>query len=411
MPSASSTQPLAQQGPDAFTPARVMCAGICALVLTVGIARFSYTPLLPVMRDHAGLSRIGAGWLATINYVGYLGGALIASAIHTLDRKFVLYRAGLIVAIAATAAMGFTDNLWVWLALRLVSGWSSTAGILLGAGLALNWLLRRGHRPDLGILFGGVGLGMVVSGVAAVLMAGHLDWRAQWIAFGLLGILFLVPAWAWMPPPARASANDNVQRASAARPSRAWMALFHVVYFAGGFGYVITATFIVDIVRHLPTLGLPGTWVWIVMGAFAIPSCYVWDRVAAAMGALRALALAYALQTSSYALLAYGSGAAAVLLAALLYGATVMGTVSLTLTIIGRLFPANPAKAMARLTVSYGVAQIVGPIVAGYMAHGSGHYAGALLLATAIGVVGTMAALLLPPPVAPAGNLVVSGEA
>ena len=384
--------------PVTFTPARVMCAGICALVLTIGIARFSYTPLLPVMRDHAGLSRIDAGWLATINYVGYLGGALIASSIRTLQRKFILYRIGLIVAVATTAAMGLTTHVWLWLVLRLISGWSSTAGVLLGAGLALHWLLRRGHRPDLGILFGGVGLGMVVSGSAAAAMAGHLAWSGQWVVFGALGILFLVPAWAWMPAPAAASTGALAHPHADALPSRWWMALFHIAYFSGGFGYVITATFIVDIIRHLHSISVPGTWVWIIMGAFAIPSCYLWDRVADRLGASRALAMAYGLQTASFALLAYGNGSAAILLAALLYGATVMGTVSLTLTIIGRLYPANPAKAMARLTVSYGVAQIIGPIVSGYMAHGSGRYTGALLVATAVGVAGTAAALMLTPP-------------
>ena len=78
----------------------------------------------------------------------------------------------------------------------------------------------------------------------------------------------------------------------------------------------------------------------------------------------------------------------------MLFGGTVIGVVSLTLSIIGRLYPSNPAKAMARLTLSYGAAQIVGPIAAAYALQG-GDYRRALLLATAVGVVGTIFSLAL----------------
>lgn len=58
---------------------RVIFAGICALILTVGLARFAYTPLLPIMRGEAGLTDLAGGWLATFNYAGYITGALMAT--------------------------------------------------------------------------------------------------------------------------------------------------------------------------------------------------------------------------------------------------------------------------------------------------------------------------------------------
>ena len=116
------------------------------------------------------------------------------------------------------------------------------------------------------------------------------------------------------------------------------------------------------------------------------------DRLAARLGQITALLLAYGLQTVSIALPAASEDALLNLLSAALYGGTFVGIVSLTLSIIGRHFPANPAKAMARMTLSYGVAQIVAPALAGYIATVTGSYRGALWLAAAVMLAG-MAAL------------------
>ena len=370
--------------------ARVTIAGICALVLTMGIARFAYTPLLPVMRQQAGLGAIDAGWLAAIGYVGYLAGALIASAIHSLRHKWILYRIGLALAVVTTLAMSGTQNVWVWLALRLVAGWTGTAGVLIGTGLVLNWLIRNHHRPALGLHFSGAGAGITLSGLAAVAMAGHVDWRGQWVILGIVGFGLLVPAWRWLPAPTVASHTADMS--AAALPSRRWMALFAFAYFCAGIGYVVTATYIVAIIGDMHT-AITGNWVWVVMGLSATPACPVWDRLALLVGPARALTLAYALQTGAIALLAFGGGPIPILLGAVLFGAAMIGTVSLTLTIVGVMAPANPARAMARLTVSYGLAQILGPVAAAYMAGPTGGYHASLALAVAVGVPGTLVSL------------------
>jgi len=166
------------------------------------------------------------------------------------------------------------------------------------------------------------------------------------------------------------------------------MRLFIAAYFCAGAGYVVSATFIVAILERLPIFSGWGSWVWVLVGLAAAPSTFLWDRIATLTGGLRALMLAYALQIVSIVLPAMSEGSAANLLAAVLYGNTFVGIVSLTLSIIGRRFPANPAKAMARLTISYGIAQIVVPAIAGYIASVTGSYHGALWLAAAMMVLG-----------------------
>jgi predicted MFS family arabinose efflux permease len=374
--------------PPLLRPWQVICAGICALVLSVGIARFAYTPLLPLMRADAGLSAAMGGWLATFNYLGYLLGTLLVARVGDMRLKFRFYRVGLLLAVASTALMAFTTTPWLWSALRFVAGLSSTAGLLLASGLVLNWLLAHGHRPRLGLHFTGLGLGIVVAGVATGLLTGHVGSSTQWGVLGAVGLVFLLPAWCWMPAPTLSSAK---QAASAPLPpSRRWRLLLIASYFCAGIGFVVSATFIVAILEQTAAFRGHGSAVWVLVGLAAVPSTFAWDRVAARIGLIRALMLAFGLQAISFVLPMLSEGLLAGLGSALLYGLTFAGIVSLTLTVIGRHYPQNPAKAMATLTLSYGVAQILAPAVVGTLARSSGSYQASLLLAAiamAVGIV------------------------
>ena len=359
---------------------RVIVAGICALILTVGLARFAYTPMLPIMREQAGLTHWAAGWLATVNYAGYMAGTLLAASINDLGRKYLIYRCGLVIAVVSTAAMGWTDSVPVWSVLRFVAGFSSTAGLLLASGLVLNWLIRQGHRPQLGLHFVGLGLGIAVSGVAVAALVQGLSWDRQWLGLGLLGIVFFGPAWLWMPPPVAVQPAAAQAASTSTTPPRRWMWLLIAAYFCAGFGFAMGATYTVAILVKLPLLADKGGWVWVIVGLAAAPSCFLWDRVADAVGQIRALMAAFGLQMVSVLMPIATDNAWLNVGGAMLFGATFVGIVSLTLTLIGRCFPANPAKAMARMTLSYGVAQIIAPAMAGYIATASGSYHGALVV-------------------------------
>ncbi len=380
-------------------PWQVMLGGICTLVLTIGIARFAYTPLLPLMQAQAGLSDAAGGWLATANYLGYMSGALLAASLSSLQLKFKLYRVGVMLALVSTFWMALTQDLLTWAALRYVAGLSSAAGMLLASGLVLNWLMRHGHRAELGIHFSGIGLGIIVSGVVVMgLNRLSLDWATQWQVFAALGLLLAWPAWAWVPAPAAAPATPAGSPAPGATtvpapPSPTWMRLMLAMYFCAGFGFVISATFTVAIAAKQSALAHTGGLAWVMVGLAAVPAVLAWDRIARRVGDMTALLAAFGMQTASVLLPAFSDQPAIFLAAALLYGGSFIGIVSLTLALVGRAFPANPAKAMARLTLSYGVAQVLAPALAGQMAQASGSYRGALLL-TAV-VMGAGMALLI----------------
>ncbi len=374
---------------------RVMAAGMCSLVLTVGVARFAYTPLLPAMQAQAGLSDVAGGWLATLNYAGYMAGTVLAVALTDPALKHRLYRTGLLVAVLTTAGMGLTGSTVAWAVLRFAAGLSSAAGMLLGSSLVLGWLVRHGRRAELGIHFAGMGLGMVATGLVVALTVGTFDWAGQWLLMAMLGVTLLVPAWTWMPAPFGSGAASMGCQDATALPARRWMGLLTAAYFCGGFGYVVSATFLVAVVERQPGLAGSGGAVWMVAGLAAIPACAVWDRIARRIGEVPSLMLAYVAQIASILMPVLDDSFGLAVLAAALYGATFIGIVGLTLALVGRRCPANPARAMARLTLSYGAAQVLAPALAGGIAGATGSYKGALCLAAAVMAAGLMLLAIL----------------
>ena len=374
---------------------KVLSAGIFSLILVMGIARFAYTPLLPLMQHQAGLGVAAAGWLAAINYAGYLSGALIASLISDMVLKDRLYRIGMIVAIVSTVMMGMTTDFTVWAISRFVAGLSSAAGLLLGSGLILNWLIRHNHHSELGIHFAGIGLGIASAAAAVFLMNQWLSWDQQWFALTALGCLLLVPALGWLPPPDRSAMTKTGQKMEDAPPSAFFMGLLMSAYFCAGIGYVVSATFIVAIIDHMPGMTGRGTLVFFVIGIAAAPSCIAWDLIARRTGKLNALIAASVLQIAGIMLPVLSGGLFAALAGAILFGGTVMGIVSLVLTMAGQYYPTRPAKMMGKMTLSYGAAQIIAPAVTGWLATRAGSYADGLYLAGGAMFAGTLILLLL----------------
>ena len=374
---------------------KVLSAGIFSLILVLGVARFSYTPLLPLMQQQAGLGVAAAGWLAAINYAGYLSGAVIASLISDLVLKDRLYRIGMVLAILSTAVMGLTTDVTVWAVSRYVAGLSSSAGMLLGTGLIMNWLIRHNHRSELGIHFAGIGLGIAGCSTAVMLFSPWLDWRQQWFAFTALGCLLLVPALRWLPKPDTTGLTLSGQKMQDQPPSPLYLRVFMAAYFCAGFGYVVSATFIVASVNKLPGLEGWGNLAFLAIGIGAAPACFNWDLIARRTGDLNALILAAVLQIIGILLPVMVGGVIATLFGALLFGGTFIGMVSLVLSMAGRYYPTRPAKMMGRMTLSYGAAQIIGPAITGSLATYLGSYNAGLYFAAGVMAIGTLLLLLL----------------
>ncbi len=372
-----------------LTRVRVYFAGICSLIVTAGVARFSYSLLLPIMQDGAGLSELGGGWLATSNFMGYMAGVLLASKLHNLNYKYNLHRAYLILSVITSVAMVMTTDIVLWAVLRFLAGTCASGGFIIASGLILKWLVKNNHRAELGIHFAGAGVSIIVTSVLVeVMLRLSADWQQQWLALAFMAAIVAIPAWLWIPHPF--VDGQDVTTTKDNPPSRMFTSLMMLAYFCAGYGYAVSSTFIVDIVERTPGLEGRGTLAFLLIGFAAMPAALVWDRIARKTGYLYALLVAYILQVAGIILPAINDTLPVVLLSALLFGGTFIACVSLVLTMAGKFFPSNPARFMGVMTLAYGAAQIIAPVFTGYLTAAFGSYNLGLYLSAGVMIIGAV---------------------
>ena len=358
--------------------------GMLALASSMGIGRFVYTPILPAMAGALTLSKTEAGLIASANFVGYLAGSLLAAAPGLTGRRGTWFLAALAAGALATAAMGVAETMPAFLLLRFAGGIASAFGLVLGSAIVIDGLTRTGRAGWAPLHFAGVGLGIAASAalVDAVLAAGG-DWRSLWLASGILAAL-AVPFCVWLipsPPGHGGTGALPIVVAQSEKPAGlATLCLCHGLF---GFGYVITATFLVAAIRGSPETRPLETVVWVAVGLAAMPSTLAWSRAGGRWGVLRAYAVACLIEAVGVAAGGVWLSTAGALLAAILLGGTFMGITALGFTAARMLGAAHQRRSFALMTAGFGAGQIAGPLVAGWMLDRFGGFAAPSLVAAA----------------------------
>lgn len=342
---------------------------MAALAAAMGIGRFAFTPLLPMML-HDGVVDIATGsWLATANYAGYLAGALLYMARQRLGLaagNAALVRGGLVATALLTAALALP---WpaAWPLLRLLAGVAS-ALVFLGTS---NWCMGRlAHlgRPALaGLIFCGPGLGIVFTGlpVGAMVAAG---WSAAagWAAFAVLAAVLCAGAWRVFQG-SEAPLGPAGAPAAAGPPAHpaAERTLLAVAYGLAGLGYIVTATFLPVIARAaLPAGSVWPDLFWPVFGAGVALGALLSTRIAPTRDRRLLLAGAYLLQAAAIALGLLWPGRTGFALGSLLLGLPFTAITFFALQEARHQWPQAGAGFTGLLTALYGIGQIAGPPMA-----------------------------------------------
>ena len=352
------------------------------MAAAMGIGRFVYTPILPLMTSQAGLSAAGAGGLATANYVGYLAGALAGVAAPRLIRTTVTWRLALVAVVASLALMPMTHNVVAWLAIRTVAGFASAMLFV----IAVDWMLdhARGRSAQLpGWGFGGVGLGIALSGGLLLVMPAT-GWRGAWWASAVLATAVCAIAWHM-----RGTGEAPVTTTTAPTGPRRWFLVLLACYSLEGVGYIIAGTFLVAAIGQTSP-GWLGNGAWLLVGLTAAPSAALWATASARWSRPALLVAALLVQAGGIALPALVGGVGPAVIGAVSFGGTFIGVSTIALAAGRELaFPG----AVAVLTAGYSVGQIVGPLMVTPLLHHGYRYA--LLTSAVVVVLSVLAAAWL----------------
>jgi len=350
-----------------FGDVALAVGGMLALASSMGVGRFVYTPILPAMAEALALTKVDAGLIASANFVGYLVGALLTALPRLPGGRRTWFLWALVVGAATTAGMALVGSMAAFLLLRFLGGVASAFALVLGSALVLDRLAVTGRTGLAAVHFAGVGLGIAVSAALVdAMQAAGAGWRPLWLACGAIASV-VIPISAWLVPgadPARTSSLPSLPRSPYSPPGLGRLCLCHGLF---GFGYVVTATFLVAAVRAASGARLLEAVVWIVVGLAAIPSTAIWGRAGAHWGVLRAYALACLLQAVGVAAGGLWPTAAGALLASVLLGGTFMGITALGFAAARALAPEQQRRSFALMTAGFGVGQIAGPVVAGWL--------------------------------------------
>ncbi len=401
--------------PHAARRAALACLVVLAVVL--GVGRFAFTPLLPLMLKGGALDIQQGGWLASANYAGYFVGAVTCAALRFDAARMV--RWGLCATALLVLAMGVTDEFWIWAVVRFAGGAVSAWTFVFASQWGLRRLAELHASEWSGLIYTGPGFGIVATGLF-VSVAGGYGATAGWLGFGAVSAVLTGVVWREFAPAAVAVRSPSTafgprtdQRAdtragtsaetpadehtskrppaphtTAATPHRHthrtdafWLV---VLYGVPGFGYIITATFLPVIARTaLPGSAWPDLF-WPMFGVALMAGALAGARLPAHWDNRTLLAACYLLQATGIASGIVWPTAGGFALGSVLIGLPFTAITLFAMREARRLHGDNAAGLMGYATAAYGFGQIAGPLVAAPIAAHTGSFTLALWLAAAV---------------------------
>ncbi|SEK45663.1 Predicted arabinose efflux permease, MFS family [Variovorax sp. YR750] len=365
---------------------RAALACMVTLSVAMGLGRFAFTPMLPIMLHEGKLELAAGGVLASLNYLGYFLGAVSCAAIGIKASSMV--RGGLVATAALLVGMGLLHSFTSWGVLRTAAGVMSAWVFVFASGWGLRRLAETNAPTLAGVIYTGPGIGIAMTGLLGGAL-GRWGSEAGWIGLGVLAVVLIAVIWRVFDDGEHVHAAGGAAPAPAAaarvagpadRSDAIWLV---ALYGLAGFGYIITATFLPVIARQ----ALPGSswpdFFWPLFGLAIIPGALIGARAPTHWDNRLLLAVAYALQALGVVLSVAWPSIAGFALGSLLLGMPFTAITLFAMRDARRLRGNAAAGLIGYATASYGVGQIVGPLFAAPLAQRTGSFQLPLLVAAA----------------------------
>ena len=359
-----------------------------ALAVAMGIGRFAFTPILPLMIQEGTVHLAQTAWLSSSNYIGYLVGALslLKSNRHPLFVVLGLTLVTLTTWLASLSSFG-----WL-LVLRFLAGVASAWVLVSISAFAINWLKSR-QVISSGLIYTGVGIGITLTGLICsyfIFQSATVNVAAQsslsplssrlWQYLGVIALLatllvtfLLAKINSKSPSTAAAKANPskathtNPTSSSIPPPAKLKLANVLTAYGLFGFGYILPATFLPQIAKQWLS-GQSYLLIWPFCGLAAALSVVLSQGLqrrynnVSLLGVWRVSQIIMAVGTLLPAL---WQSLAGLMLSALMVGGTFMVVTMAGLQVAASQVTHYPKYNLSALmTASFAFGQLIGPLTA-----------------------------------------------
>ena len=339
---------------------RATLSATMAILVGVGLSRFAYTPLIPALITKGWFTPAEAAYLGAANLAGYLLGALTTRALAARLPAIPLLRLAMSLAVASFFACADPLSFSWFFAWRFAAGFTGAVLMVLAAPSVLPHVppARRGLAG--GVMFTGVGLGIVVSGTVVPLLL-RLGLPETWYGLGGLAFVFLIVSWGGWPPAIEAPHATVVERAPDRPHAQPAVIGLHLEYALNAVGLVPAMVFLVDFVARGLGAGIEiGARYWVLFGVGAVCGPMLLGRLADRIGFGRALRLALLAQAIAAVVPVLTTSFLGVALASIVLGACAPGTTTLVLGRIRELIPKDvraQTQAWSVATTAFSIGQ------------------------------------------------------
>lgn len=372
-------------------PALLILILSLAPAIGLGVGRFAYSLVLPDMRDSLQWSYSAAGFMNTVNAAGYLLGALAAAGLGKRYGLFAVIQIGTAACVASLLVCGVTADFTLLSIARFITGFGAAISFVAGGALAATIGLAHPDRSSylLSLFYAGPGMGILLSGLIAPFVLqgfGPGSWWIVWLVLGLVSVVMGLPLLRRL-----IDASDHASNGPAP-PIAIWpMAIFLVAYFMFGAGYIAYMTFMIAYVRDGGGSAAAQSAFWCVIGISSFATPWAWRGVLARGQSGRAMAIILGTNAVGAAMPLLGHSPVILGLSAAVFGVAFFAVVAATTAFVRFNYPKEAwPKAIAVVTIVFGIGQTLGPIAVGAISDATGSLASALVVSAATLALGAM---------------------
>ncbi|MDO8691193.1 MAG: YbfB/YjiJ family MFS transporter [Dehalococcoidia bacterium] len=395
----------------------VLAAASLALIATLGFGRFTYSLILPGMKDGLSLNYGQMGLLGTSNMVGYLVAVPLAGLAASHFGSRLVMSGSMTITGLALLATGFSPGFEWALFFQTIVGLGSAGPAVCSMAAAGIWVAPRNRGLASGFVVGGVGLSFFASGAAIPALVGsypEMGWRYAWYFVG--GVVLasgLVVAALMRDRPQDLGLNPiGASMTEAPRQTPGGALNWGLVYKSGtvwhlaglygvfGFAYVSYLTFFAAFLSAQGGLseGIIGN-MWAISGAGLVIGAVIWGSLSDRLGRKLGIALTFAVLGASILLFTVSHSVVVYTLSAVLFWAAEPGVPVIVAACCGDYVGARLAPAaMGFTTLFMGIGQAAGPVLTGSLADMTGSFYWSFYLAAMVAGLGIVSALLLRQP-------------